>query len=149
MGWRAGHQDIAGRGLPAPAVEDPEVADACSILLSDSLLAGQFDVSTILHMHGSVSGPDRTSVYYKKLLYRLTARLFPNYARYFFHLLYSNLCRHNCRKLSMELGFIGGGLITAVHSLIMMLSLPVYQVRLDWLPLPYCLDLIQPAELPR
>ena len=34
--------------------------------------------------------------------------------------------------------------------LMLSLSLPVYQVtcKLDWLPL-YCLDSVQPAELPR
>ena len=42
--------------------------------------------------------------------------------------------------LTMELGVIGG-LITAVRSLMLSLSLPVYQVRLDWLPLP-CIALI-------
>ena len=66
------------------SVEDREVADACSILLSDSLLSGQFGVSAILHVQGNVSGPDRTSIYYNKLLNLLFARLFPNYARYFF-----------------------------------------------------------------
>ena len=35
-----------------------------------------------------------------------------------------------------------------VHSVMLSLSLPVYQVRLDWLPL-YYLDLAQPAEQPR
>ena len=65
------------------SVEDPEAADACSILLSDSLLSGQFGVSAILHVQGNVSGPDRTSVYYNKLLCRLIDRLFPNYSRYF------------------------------------------------------------------
>ena len=55
------------------SVEDPEAVDACSILLSDSLLSGQFGVSAILHVQGNVSGPDRTSVYYNKLLYRLIA----------------------------------------------------------------------------
>ena len=41
-------------------------------------------------------------------------------------------------------------LITSVHSLMLSLSLPVYQVRLDWCALAlYCLDLTQPAGLPR
>ena len=66
------------------SVEDPEAADACSMLLSDSLLSGQFGVSAILHVQGNVSGPDRTFIYYNKLLYRLIARLFPYYARYLF-----------------------------------------------------------------
>ena len=37
------------------SVEDPEAADACSILLSDSLLSGQFEVFAILHVQGNVS----------------------------------------------------------------------------------------------
>ena len=45
----------------------------------------------------------------------------------------------------LELGVIGG-LITPVHSLMLSLSLPVYQVRLDWLPLP-CIALIRPSQL--
>ena len=65
------------------SVENPEAAEACCILLSDSLLSGKFGISAILHVQGNVSGPDRTFVYYNKLLYRLIARLFPNYARYF------------------------------------------------------------------
>ena len=48
------------------SVEDPEAADACSILLSDSLLSGQFEVSTILHVQGNVSEPNHNSVYYNK-----------------------------------------------------------------------------------
>ena len=32
------------------SVEDPQAADACSILLTDYLLSGQFGFSTILHM---------------------------------------------------------------------------------------------------
>ena len=43
---------------------------------------------------------------------------------------------------------ISGGLITSVCSLMLSLSLPVYQVRLDWLLL-HRLDSTQPAELPR
>ena len=42
--------------------------------------------------------------------------------------------------LSLELGVIGG-LITSVRSLMLSWSLPVYQVRLDWLPLS-CIALI-------
>ena len=38
------------------SVEDPEVADACSILLSDSLLSGQFGISAILHVQLTFSG---------------------------------------------------------------------------------------------
>ena len=45
--------------------------------------------------------------------------------------------------LSLELGVIGG-LITPVHSLMLNSSLPVYQVRLDWLPLP--LDSTKPLS---
>ena len=45
------------------SVEDPEAADACFILLSDSLLSGQFGVFAILHVQGNVSRPDHTSVY--------------------------------------------------------------------------------------
>ena len=83
------------------SVEDPEVADACSILLSDSLLSGQFGVSAILHLQGVY--PDWTVhpfiiIKNKLLLYRLIARLFPNYARYFFCLLCSKLCQHNRRR---------------------------------------------------
>ena len=37
------------------SVEDPEPADAFSILLSDSILSGQFGVSAILHLQGNVS----------------------------------------------------------------------------------------------
>ena len=50
--------------------------------------------------------------------------------------------------LSLELGVIGG-LITKIHSLMSLMSsssLPVYQVRLDWLPLP-CIALIRPSQL--
>ena len=47
--------------------------------------------------------------------------------------------------LSLELGVIGG-LITPVHSLMLSLSLLVYQVRLDWLPLP-SIALIRPSQL--
>ena len=84
------------------SVDDLEAADTCSILLSDSLLSGQFGVSAILHMQGNVSGPDCTSVYYNKLLYSLIARLFHNYAHYFFRLLYSKLWWHNhCRPSLM------------------------------------------------
>ena len=36
--------------------------------------------------------------------------------------------------LSLELGVIGG-VITSVHSLMLGWSSPVYQVRLDWLPI--------------
>ena len=32
--------------------------------------------------------------------------------------------------------------------IVLSLSLPVYQIRLDWLSL-YCVDLVQPVELPR
>ena len=67
------------------SVENPEAAEACCILLSDSLLSvlsGKFGISASLHVQGNVSGPDRTFVYYNKLLYRLIALLFPNYARY-------------------------------------------------------------------
>ena len=46
---------------------------------------------------------------------------------------------------SLELG-VNGGLITLVCSLMLSLSLPVYQVRLDWLPLP-CIALIRPSQL--
>ena len=42
--------------------------------------------------------------------------------------------------LSFELGIIGG-LITPVRSLMVSLSLPVFQVRLNWLLLP-CIALI-------
>ena len=45
----------------------------------------------------------------------------------------------------LELGIIGG-LITPVHSLILSYTLPVYQVRLDWLPLP-CIAVIRPSQL--
>ena len=33
-----------------------------------------------------------------------------------------------------------------VHSFMLSLSMPVYQVRLEWLPLP-CIALIQPSQL--
>ena len=39
------------------SVEDPEAADTCSILLSDSLLLDSFEVSAVLHVQGNVSGP--------------------------------------------------------------------------------------------
>ena len=45
----------------------------------------------------------------------------------------------------LESGVIGG-LIIPVHSLMLSLSLPVYQVRLDWLPLP-CIALIRPSQM--
>ena len=47
--------------------------------------------------------------------------------------------------LSLELGVIGG-LITKIHSLMSSSSLPVYQVRLEWLSLP-CIALIRPSQL--
>ena len=52
------------------------------------------------------------------------------------------VCVHACM---FELDIIGG-LITSVHSLMSSLSLPVYQVRLDWLPLS-CIALIWPNQL--
>ena len=53
--------------------------------------------------------------------------------------------RYGVSAYVMELGDIGG-LITPVHSLMLNLSLPVYQVRLDWLPLS-CIALIWPSQL--
>ena len=70
------------------SVEDPEAVDACSILLSDSLLSGQFGVSAILHVQGNVSGPDHTSVYYNiiiiipsncRIIPQLCSLFFPTY----------------------------------------------------------------------
>ena len=52
-------------------------------------------------------------------------------------------CR--CNLLSLELGIIGG-LITMVHSLILSESLPIFHVRLDWLPLS-CIALIWASQL--
>ena len=51
------------------------------------------------------------------------------------------VCMRACVHACVELGVIGG-LITPVHFLMLSLSLPVYQVRLDWLPLP-CIALIR------
>ena len=47
--------------------------------------------------------------------------------------------------LSLELGVIGG-LIISVHSFMLSLRMLVYQVRLNWLPLP-CIALIRPSQL--
>ena len=68
-----------------------------------------------------------------------------------------NLCRFvlfTCKKCAKLVGLSGGvhvicGLITPDHSLMLSWSLPIYQVRLDWLPLPciyYCLDSAQPLS---
>ena len=47
--------------------------------------------------------------------------------------------------LSLELDDFGG-LISSVRSLMLSLSLPVYHIRLDWLPMPgIALILAQPA----
>ena len=40
------------------SIDDPEAADACSILLSDALLSGQLEVSAILH--GQATYPYQT-----------------------------------------------------------------------------------------
>ena len=49
---------------------------------------------------------------------------------------YLNLYRFKTFQiLNLELGIIGG-LITPVHSLLLTSSLPIYQVKLDKLPLP-------------
>ena len=47
-----------------------------------------------------------------------------------------NIPMQTCVKLSLELDVIGG-VIILVHSLMFSLSLPVCQVGLDWLPLPW------------
>ena len=50
------------------------------------------------------------------------------------------------RGLSISSSYMHSGLITSVHSLMLSWSLPVYQVRLDWLPLP-CIASIRLSQL--
>ena len=68
----------------------------------------------------------------------------------------SHGCEYSCESFdlgltvpmyifNLELGVVGG-LITPVRSLMLSLSLLVYQVRLDWLLLP-CIALIRPSQL--
>ena len=61
------------------SVENLEAMNTCSLLITDSLFCGQFEISAILHVQGNVSKPYRIYVYYNKLLLRLMARLFSNY----------------------------------------------------------------------
>ena len=54
-----------------------------------------------------------------------------------------DLKKIECNNKHVYFMCVIGGLIPRSHSLMLSGSLPVYQVRLDWLPLT-CIALIQP-----
>ena len=58
-----------------------------------------------------------------------------------------DLCTSKSLYINTQPGIgVIDGFITAVHSLMLSLSLLVFQVKLDWLPMPY-MALIRPSQL--